>query len=50
MAEGRCMKCKKQVEIKNGQEVEIKNGRSALKGECPVCGTKVFRMLGKKKI
>ena len=25
MAQGRCMKCKKQVEIKNGKEVKIDN-------------------------
>lgn len=49
MAEGRCMKCKKQVEIKNPQNVTLKTGMSAVKGECPHCGTKVFRILGKKK-
>ncbi len=47
MAQGRCMKCKKQVEIKNGKEVVLKNGMKAIKGECPTCGTKVFRILGK---
>jgi DNA-directed RNA polymerase subunit RPC12/RpoP len=47
MAEGRCMKCKKQVEIKNAKEVVMKNGMKAVKGECPYCGTKVFRILGK---
>jgi len=49
MAQGRCMKCKKQVEIKNGKEVVMKNGMKAMKGECPTCGTKVFRILGKAK-
>jgi len=48
MAQGRCMKCKKQVEIKNGVEVTMKNGRPAMKGECPICGTKVFCILKKK--
>ena len=48
MAEGRCMKCKKAVEIKNAQEVVMKNGMKAMKGECPECATKVFRILGKK--
>ncbi len=48
MAEGRCMKCKKQVEIKDAKEVEMKGGRKALQGVCPTCGTKVFRILGKK--
>ena len=47
MAEGRCMKCKKSVEIKNGQENVMKNGMKAIKGECPECKTKVFRILGK---
>ena len=56
MAEGRCMKCKKQVEIKDAKEIEMKRwfiipyyGRRALQGVCPDCGTKVFRMLGKIK-
>jgi len=30
MAEGRCMKCKKQVEIKDAKEIEMKGGRRAL--------------------
>ncbi|MBU3956307.1 hypothetical protein KJ633_07590 [bacterium] len=47
MAEGRCMKCKKNVEIKNAQEVVMKNGMKALKGVCAACGTKVFRIVGK---
>ena len=47
MVEGRCMRCKKQVEIKNGKEIVMKNKMKAMKGECPKCGTKVFRILGK---
>jgi len=47
--EGRCMKCKKQVPIKNAQDHEMKNGMMAKKGECGTCGTKVFRIVGKKK-
>ena len=49
MAKGRCMKCKKEVEISNGKEVVMKNGMRAMKGECPNCSTKVFRILGKAK-
>ncbi|MFH1072937.1 MAG: DUF5679 domain-containing protein [Nanoarchaeota archaeon] len=49
MPQGRCMKCKKQVEIKNPVNVVMKNGMEAAKGVCPTCGTKVFRILGKKK-
>jgi DNA-directed RNA polymerase subunit RPC12/RpoP len=47
MAEGRCMKCKAQVEIKDPKDEIMKNGMKALKGTCPKCGTKVFRILGK---
>jgi hypothetical protein len=43
------MKCKKGVEMKNGQETTMKNGMKAMKGVCPVCGTKVFRIMGKAK-
>ena len=43
------MKCQKQVEIKDGEEITMKNGMQAMKGVCPTCGTKVFRILGKKK-
>lgn len=47
MVEGRCMKCKKQVEIKDGKERVMKNGMKAMSGVCPHCGTKVFRIVGK---
>ena len=49
MPEGRCMKCKKQVEIKSPQNITMKTGMAAVKGVCPKCGTKVFRIIGKKK-
>jgi DNA-directed RNA polymerase subunit RPC12/RpoP len=49
MAEARCMKCKKQVTIKDEENVTMKNGLAAVKGVCPTCGTKVFRILGKAK-
>lgn len=49
MPKGRCMKCKKEVEMKNSKEVTMKNGMLAAKGECPKCSTKVFRILGKAK-
>ena len=49
MVEGRCMKCKKQVEIQDGSEVTMKNGMRAMKGTCGKCSTKVFRILGKAK-
>ena len=49
MVEGRCMKCKKQVQIKDAKEVTMKNGMRAMKGVCGACSTKVFRILGKAK-
>ena len=45
--QARCMKCKKQVDIKDGKEMVMKNGMKAVKGKCPTCGTTVFRILGK---
>ncbi|MGM0509834.1 MAG: DUF5679 domain-containing protein [Thermoplasmatota archaeon] len=44
MTEAYCVKCREKVEIKNPKQVEMKNGRPATKGECPNCGTKVFRI------
>lgn len=47
MAQARCMKCKEQRDVKNAEETRMKNGMRALKGECAVCGTKVYKILGK---
>jgi DNA-directed RNA polymerase subunit RPC12/RpoP len=47
MVEGRCMRCKAQVQIKDGKETIMKNGMKAMKGACPDCDTQVFRILGK---
>ena len=46
MAEAYCMKCRKKVEIKNPEKYTMKNKKMATKGECPDCGTKVFRIGG----
>ena len=43
--EGYCVKCKQKRSIKNGIVEKTKSGRSAAKGACPVCGTKVTRFL-----
>jgi len=45
--EARCMKEKKNVDIKDPKEVIMKNGMKAMSGVCPHCGTKVFRIVGK---
>ncbi|MFC1941101.1 DUF5679 domain-containing protein [Chloroflexota bacterium] len=39
-----CFKCRKKVEAKNIERVTLKNGRPAMRGVCPMCGTKVYRM------
>lgn len=49
MVSGRCMKCKRQVEIKSGKEHRMKHGNYMLKGKCGRCGTTVCRIIGKKK-
>jgi hypothetical protein len=42
--EAYCFKCRAKREIKNPQKVTLKNGKPAVKGVCPVCGTKVSRI------
>jgi uncharacterized protein DUF5679 len=44
--EAYCVKCRAKREFE-GEVVELKNGRKAAQGICPVCGTKVMRILGK---
>jgi hypothetical protein len=46
MYEAYCVKCRAKREFE-GTVVELKNGRKAAQGICPVCGTKVMRILGK---
>jgi hypothetical protein len=46
MYEAYCVKCRAKREFE-GTEVTLKNGRKAAQGTCPVCGTKVMRILGK---
>lgn len=52
MTEGYCVKCKAKQEMADAKEVTMKGKggtkRRALKGKCPVCGTTMFRILGKK--
>ncbi len=48
MVSGYCVKCKKKQEMGGAKEVTLKNGRKAVKGECPKCGTKMFRIGGMK--
>ncbi len=46
-----CVKCKEKKDMSDAAEVEMKGkggvARKAMKGKCPVCGTTMFRILGK---
>ncbi len=33
--------------MKDAKQVTMKNGRKAMKGKCPVCGTGMYRIMGK---
>ena len=42
--EAYCVKCRSKQEISNPQAITMKNGKPATQGQCPLCGTKVFRI------
>jgi hypothetical protein len=44
--EGYCVKCKEKREFE-GEVSTSDSGRRMAKGQCPVCGTKMNRILGK---
>lgn len=44
MVQGRCMKCKAQVDIQNPVEGVTAKGGKIVKGSCGACGTTVCRM------
>ena len=43
-----CVKDKMKVEMKNPTKITMKNGKAAMSGTCPKCGTKVFRIGGRR--
>jgi hypothetical protein len=43
--EGYCVKCRDRRELKNPKPVTLSNGRPAIQGRCPVCHTKVTRIV-----
>jgi hypothetical protein len=43
---GYCVKCKEKRDFE-GEVVVSDSGRRMAKGQCPVCGTKMNRILGK---
>lgn len=42
-AQGYCFKCRKEVDIENAVQIIMENQRPATKGNCPACGTEIFR-------
>ena len=44
---GYCVKCREKRDF-DGKVEETSTGRRMAKGICPVCGTKMNRILGKK--
>ncbi len=42
--EAYCVKCKETRQMAKGQAVFMVNGRPAARGECPVCGTGLFKI------
>lgn len=50
--EAYCVKCKAKREMSDAKEVTMKGKggmkRAAMTGICPKCGTKMFRIMGKK--
>jgi hypothetical protein len=43
---GYCVKCREKRDFE-GEVKELANGSKAAQGQCPVCGTKMTRMLPK---
>jgi hypothetical protein len=46
--EAYCVKCKTKRPLSDAKEITMKNGQPALQGACPVCGTKLNRILPRK--
>ena len=47
--EAYCVKCKAKREMRGAEKKVMKNGRPMMQGTCPVCGTKLTRILGSKE-
>jgi len=44
MVQAYCVKCRAKREMKDAKKIKMKNGKPAMKGVCPKCGTKMFRI------
>ncbi|WP_449135050.1 DUF5679 domain-containing protein [Senegalimassilia anaerobia] len=43
--EAYCVKCREKKQMKGTERKTMKNGRPMMQGVCPVCGTKLTRIL-----
>ena len=46
----RCLKCKKEITVQNPEQTEVRPGVNAVRGTCPDCKGKVYRITGKKTL
>jgi len=46
MASMYCVKCRAKKEVDNPERITMKNGKPALRGTCPDCGTRMFKIGG----
>ena len=44
MASMYCVKCRAKRDVENPEHMTMKNGKPALRGVCPVCKTKMFKI------
>lgn len=50
MVHARCLKCKKQIKIVDPEPTEVRPGVGAVRGTCPDCKGKVYRIIGKRTL
>lgn len=48
--EAYCLRCKEKRIVKNPELVLMKTGMKSIKGICPKCGCKMFKILPKNKL
>ena len=42
--EAYCLKCRTKREMKGAKPITMKNGKPATEGNCPECGTRMFKI------
>ena len=43
--EAYCLKCRTKRQMKDSKAITMKNGKPAMQGVCPMCGTKMFKIM-----